>query len=246
MNRYRLLLPGLLTLTLAGCADNVQAVIRDSYNVANEVTDHMAFVCDEDSALRFNELYTKRIKLKEDEIKERMERLKRQLVTNLDAKIFAARMLDLQTRELKDEIDAIAARYYKEIARTRRIIVKLTEDKVEENKPLDKTFTVDAAQVWPNLSALQKSVKLGEEIEGQGQGQAAMPDPMNMNPMGQAPPPDKNKLAFADISFSMHCERIVDAVGQKDWRISRRWKAGNTTVDKLEINGLNLVPLTSN
>ena len=43
----------------------------------------------------------------------------------------------------------------------------------------------------------------------------------------------------------MFCERITRADGQKDWRVTRRWRSGSTTVEKLEINGVNLAPLFS-
>jgi len=258
----RLVLSSALVLSLTGCADNLPAVLRDYYNVQNEVIDHMVAVCDDDSAKRYNELYKNRIKPKEDQIRERLEKLNRQQVTQTDKKIFDELHIQLETVQLKHEIGGIDSRYNKEVARIRRIIVKLTEDKAEEMKSLDKTYEVVASQVWPNLSNLEKPDKFSSSFSGGGgfgapkpepqggpgmPGMPGMPGPGGMIPMmpGAGGGGGGINLATANLTFSMLCERITQPTGQKDWRITRRWRNGGTTVEKLEVNGVNLAPLFS-
>lgn len=257
--RSRLLLAALV-LSLTGCGDNLPSVLRDYYNVQNEVIDHMVTVCDDDSAKRFNELYKNRIRPKEERLRERLDKLNRQQVTQTDKKLFDALHIELESVKFKHEITGIDNRYTKEVARIRRLIVKLTEEKAEEMKPLDKTFEVVASQVWPNLSNLERPDKYTSsggtggfaapkpEAQGGGGGPPPMMMPggggMPMMPMmgpgggggGGAHP------AATSLSFSMLCERVTRADGQKDWKITRRWRGGSTTVEKLEINGVDLAP----
>src|SRR5688500_11173731 len=130
--RHSLLLFAAVVLSLTGCADNLPALLRDYYNVQNEVIDHMVTVCDDDSAKRFNELYRNRIKPKEELLRLRLDKLNRQQVTQTDKKLFDAQHIELESVKLKHEITGIDNRYMKEVARIRRLIVKLTEDKAEE------------------------------------------------------------------------------------------------------------------
>jgi hypothetical protein len=127
-------------------------------------------------------------------------------------------------------------------------------------KTLDKTFEVVASQVWRELSNLERPDKYGSaggggiggfaapkpEPEGGGGGPGAMmPGGGGMMPMPMMPGGGGgggSNLASANLTFSMLCERITRADGQKDWKITRRWKSGGTTVEKLEINGVDLAP----
>jgi hypothetical protein len=280
MKRNLHLLVGLAFLGLAGCSDNLPAVLRDYYNVENEAIDHLVFVCDDASAKRYNDLYQNRLKPKEEEIRERLDKLNKQQITQADQKLFADLHLSIE-EELKGEIGGLDGRYRKEQARIRRIIVKLTEDKVEETKPVkDTSFTVEANQIWPNLSNPAAPRKFGGASDGFGAnpnaggggqrpagaggppagmmmgggmmggaagGPPGAPPGMGMPP-GMGAPPGMGGPAGGsnnNPTFSIHCERIVNPAGQKDWRVTRRWTLGATVVDKLEINGINLVPLFS-
>lgn len=272
MNRHTLnrILIGLTLLGVAGCADNLPGVLRDYHNVQNEVIDHMVYVCDDDSAKAFNELYKNRIKPKEDECKERLERLNKQQISTTDQKIFAQQHLDIEANELKGEIGGLSGRYNKEVARIRRIIVKLTEDKAEQTKASqDQTFTVEASQLWQNLSNVEIPRKFAGN-DGMGPPAAALAQPggpggppgaggpmaggMKGGPpgmMGMMGGPPGGMMGgpggggASNAYFSMTCERIVTPAGQKDWRVIRRWRNGNTTLEPREVNGVNMLPLFS-
>jgi hypothetical protein len=252
MKPYSRLMMVAMALGLTGCADDLPSVLRDYYNVQNEVIDHMVTVCDEDSAKRFNEMLKTRLKPKEDQLRERLDKLNRQQVTQTDKKLFDELHIKLETEDFKHELGGIDTRYYKEVARIRRIIVKLAEDKAEEMKSLDKTFEVVASQAWPNLSNLEKPDKFSSSSglggfaapkaqADPGGGPPGMPGGGIMGMMPGAGGGGGNNLANANLTFSMLCERI----GQKDWKVTRRWRSGGTTVEKLEINGVNLVPMFS-
>jgi hypothetical protein len=274
MKRTLRLCCGLAFLALTGCSDNLHAVLRDYYNVENEGVDHLVYVCDEGSAKAYNDLVKNRLRPKEEQIRERLEKLEKQQVTQIDQKLFAEEHLKVQS-DLKGEIGGLDGRFRKEQARIRRIIVKLSEDKMEEMKSSDTSFTVEAAQIWPQLSNTEQPKKFsgndgmaakmdmagggpggkmmgnammggagGGMMGGPGGGMMGGPGGGMMGMPGGGMMGGAGGVASSNPTFSIQCERIVNAAGQKDWRVTRRWHSGSKVVE-LEINGVNLTPLFS-
>jgi hypothetical protein len=263
---------GCIALFLAGCGDNAAAIMRDFYNVQNEIIDHMVYVADEESAKKFNALCELRISPKEGALQERKEKMNKQLVTTEDQARFAAEILAMEAGNLKAEVEGIDGRYRQQVHRIRRIIVKLAEQKMEEEKRKDQSFVVSSSKEWPSLANLYTPAKFGADAGGMGGGapMGAMPGgampggampggampggamPGGAMPGGAMPGMPGgpggagaavSNLANKNLNFSITGDRIVQPDGTKEWKITRRWKSGGTEVTKLEINGVNLVPM---
>ena len=124
-----------------------------------------------------------------------------------------------------------------------------------------RTFTVEAKEICPNLSTILEVPERFGKNEGGGGG-GGMMGMMNMMPAGAGPPPGAgpmgmpaaggpaagggqaagNPQANRNLNFVIICE----LVNPGQWNVTRRWKAGGTDIDKLEVNGIDLVPLSSN
>jgi hypothetical protein len=246
-----------LVIGVPGCGDTIQAVQRDYYNVEHEVIDNMIQVADENSAKRFNDLYKGHLSKKEDANKERFDKIKNNQFTVADQKLLDMELKALEDGALKVQISSLEYRFRQAQNRIRRLIVKVVEDKAEEMKRQGKSFTVEAKDVCPNLSReLAMPAKFSKSEGGGGGGMPPMM--MQMMPGGAGPQgmpaagpaanagggaqaksdPQANK----NLNFVITCELINP--GQ--WNENRRWKAGGTEIGKLEVNGFDLAPLTSN
>lgn len=250
-----------------GCADSMAAVLRDHYNVQHEVLDNMSQIADDESAKRFNDAYRNRLKVKEDAVKERFDKIKNNQFTEADRKILEAEILTLRGSKLKGQIESLDARFRIMQNWTRRMVVKLAEDKAEEARKRDQSFTIKSSELCPNLAALEMPVffnggDLGADSGGGGMlmmgnpmmggGMAGIGGPPGMGgppggPGGQAAAapagPKLDAKANQNLQFFLECRRTEDPGNR--WVETRTWKSGGATITRLEVNGIDLVPLYS-
>jgi hypothetical protein len=247
-----------LVIGVPGCGDTIQAVQRDYYNVEHEIIDNMIQIVDENSAKRFNEVYKGHLSKKEDSNKERFDKIKNNQFTTADQKLLEMELKNLDETTLKVQISSLEYRFRQAQNRIRKLIVRVVEEKAEEMKRQGKSFTVEAKDVCPNLSReLAMPVKFSKNEGGGGGGMPPMMMPMQMpagaGPQGMpaagpagnaggAPPAAIDPQANKNLNFVITCELINP--GQ--WNVTRRWKSGGTDIVRLEINGFDLAPLTSN
>lgn len=251
-------------LLLTGCGDSMPAVMRDYYNVQHEILDNMVMVVDEASAKKFNENYTNRLQKKEEVIKTRKEKVTlTNSFTAADRDAMAKLLIELDTVTLKSEAGTLDKRFRILQNRHRRLIVKLVEDKAnDEMRTKTDTFTVKSKEVCPELSDLampEKFSATNESVGGGlgGGGMAGMAGPGGAaNPGGAAGAAgagaagaggeQKKKTARAvdpransKLGFSITCVRVGN-----EWQQTRRWGSGSKGIEvPLVEEGVDLIPL---
>lgn len=249
-------------LLVAGCGDNIQAVYRDYCNVQHEVLDDMMQVVDDDSAKRFNTAYETRLQPKEEDVEKRKDKIMNNLFTEADKKLTALAIEELETNSLKDQLESLDTRYRLTQRRIRRLIVKMVEDKAEEAKRANQSFTIKSGELCPNLTGLKKGAKFGKSEGGMGGGMAPMGGGQMPGGGGMPPMPDMpdaggggggkaaakaaakvDPNANANLEFVMECRRTEDPANP--WSVTRYWRAGGARIQELTVNGINVVPLYS-
>jgi hypothetical protein len=246
-------------LLVAGCGDNIQAVYRVYCNVQHEVLDDMMQVVDDESAKRFNTAYENRIMAKEEAVDQRKEKIMNNLFSEADKKLTALVIEEMEAVSLKGQFDSMEARYRLTQNRIRRLIVKMVEDKAEEAKRADQSFTIKSGELCPNLTNMKKGAKFGKSdggmgglmgggiappmMPGGGQMPGAGPMPAMPGAGGGVAKKAVDPQANASLEFVMECRRTDDPANR--WQVSRYWRAGSARIQELTINGVNLVPLYS-
>ncbi|MCI0682282.1 MAG: hypothetical protein L0Y71_09275 [Gemmataceae bacterium] len=236
----------------AGCGDSIQAVTRDYCNVQHEALDDMMQIVDEESAKRFNEDYENRIMPQEDAVDARHAKIMNNLFTEADKKITALAIVELETVTLKGQFESLDTRCALTLNRLRRLAVKMVEDKAEEAKRANQSFTVRSNDLCPELTTKLRRGKhfaKGESGGGGGMapmmpgpGGAQMPGigPMPGPALGWPPQPRRgNSMLSRNLEFVMECRRTEDP--QNPWHVTRSWRG----VQELTLNGINLAPLFS-
>ena len=230
---------------VAGCGDNMTLVVRDYYNIQHEVIDNMVYIVDEPTAKKFNKDYEVRLKVKEEAIEARREKIINNLFVEADKVATRELIKQLDEVDLKKEIDNLDNRFRVMQNRLRRVMVKMVEDKAALGKAGDQSFTVSSLDVCPSLTNLERGAKFvkGINVSGLLGGAAPMMVPGAAGPGGvapanqQAPPAAAAKMhprVNDNFTFVIECRRTGDAANP--WEETRAWKAGSTVVNRDEIN----------
>lgn len=255
-------------LGIAGCGDNIAAVMRDTYNVQHEILDGMTQIVDDASAKEFNEAYKNRFQGKEEVVKARKEKIENNLFSEKDRADHKAAIAKAIGEDLKGQVDSLDYRFRIMQNRLRRLIVKLVEDKAEAAKSQNQSFKVSSTDVCPNLTNLERGenfakggggggglggapnmMPMMQPGGGAGPGGAGMPAMPAMNPAGgdgakpAAAGPVVDPKANDNFVFVIECRHTGEP--GNPWLETRAWKAGNTTVGPIEVNGINILPLYS-
>lgn len=248
-------------LLAAGCGDSIEAVYRDYCNVQHEVLDDLTHVVDDESAKRFNTAFEARIMPKEEAVDAREEKILNNLFSAADKQITALSIIEMESKSLKGQLDALETRYAMTLNRLRRLIVKIAEDKADELKRGNQSFTIKTNELCPNLSKLRKGKHFTRGAApggGLGGGMAPMAGMPGAGPMpgggpggiampgaekGKEQPLEPKKMAFPDsnlnrdFEFILECRRTDDP--QQPWAETRLWRGAPP---ELTVKGINLLP----
>ncbi|GEM_PF-3665993 len=249
----------ILLIGAAGCGDNIAAIQRDYYNVKHETLDNMMRVVDENSAKRFNEVDSKRLKEKETASKERLDKIKNNLFSQKDREAFDREYEALNTITLKGQKSSGNARLFQTLNRVRRIIVKVVSDEAVELKKQEQSFTIRSSKLCPNLTSLEgvgdfAGMGEGGNTAGGGMMMLGMGGPPGAPGAGQpaaqpaaAPVVEKiDARAYQNFQFVLVCTKTGNPA--QPWNDDPSWRVGDNKVEPLVIpinGGINLLPLSS-